>query len=39
MAGRGIKCPHVSTIYDFNQADVERAKEVSRIIPILGSIV
>jgi hypothetical protein len=29
MAGRGIKCPHVNSISDFNQADVQRAKEVS----------
>jgi hypothetical protein len=29
MAGRGIKCPHISSISDFNQADVQRAKEVS----------
>jgi len=29
MAGRGIKCPHINSISDFNQADVQRAKEVS----------
>jgi hypothetical protein len=28
MAGRG-KCPHINSISDFNQADVQRAKEVS----------
>jgi len=32
MAGRGIKCPHINSISDFNQADVQRAKEVSIII-------
>ncbi|XP_021935533.1 ubiquitin carboxyl-terminal hydrolase 20 isoform X3 [Zootermopsis nevadensis] len=30
MAGRGLKCPHVSNISDFDHSDVERAKEVSR---------
>lgn len=29
MAGRGIKCPHINSISDFNQADVQRAKEAS----------
>jgi hypothetical protein len=29
MAGRGIKCPHINSISDLNQADVQRAKEVS----------
>jgi ABC-type iron transport system FetAB permease component len=29
MAGRGKKCPHIISISDFNQADVEKAKEVS----------
>jgi hypothetical protein len=29
MAGRGRKCPHIITISDFNQADVENAKEVN----------
>jgi hypothetical protein len=29
MAGRGIKCPHVGSISDFDQTDIERAKEVS----------
>jgi hypothetical protein len=29
MAGRGRKCPHIISISDINQADVENAKEVS----------
>jgi hypothetical protein len=28
MADRGLKCPHVSSISDFDQNDVQRAKEV-----------
>ena len=29
MAGRGNKCPHVISASDLNQAEIERAKEVS----------
>jgi hypothetical protein len=36
MAGRGLKCPHVSSISDFDQNDVERAKEVSIRALFLG---
>jgi hypothetical protein len=37
MAGRGIKCPHINSISDLNQADIQRAKEVSMVTnPLQG---